>query len=202
MSHLKRVCRLINSNFNENYPTEAFSCVYSLDYNLLAWSNSNRTVNLINFNQLCLNDKIEKHQQAQLQSGESQEFIISIDEIKQTINCGEAIWSLAFGSSKSQVKNKRSHHKHSRRVNTRFKLDDLLILAVGLESGSIRIYDASICSLLFILRDHKDIVRDLKFTINGSFQLASVSRDETIKVCICLLYYKRISTFCTSLCFE
>jgi WD repeat/SOCS box-containing protein 1 len=101
------------------------------------------------------------------------------------IDCGETVWSLAFGSSISYVKHNRSIHKPKilSKVNTRLNLNKVrLMLAVGLSSGKIKIYDMSDFKFLFVIFDHKDLVRDLKFTKDGSLLLASVSRDETIKL--------------------
>ena len=106
------------------------------------------------------------------------------------IDCNETIWSLAFGSTKSYVKHKRILHKPKTiaKVNTRFQLcqsDAYLILAVGLVTGMIKIYQVEAnCEfkLLFNVYDHKGIVNDLKFTQDGSLLLASASRDETIKL--------------------
>jgi WD40 repeat protein len=111
-------------------------------------------------------------------------FVEDVVGLNTFVNCGESVSSLVFGSSKSQVKHKRLLHKHAKRVITRFKLDDTIILAVGLESGKILIFDAASLSCLFVLRDHKEKIRDLKFTKNDAFQLASVSNDGTIKVCV------------------
>jgi hypothetical protein len=97
------------------------------------------------------------------------------------IDCGEIVWSLEFGSCESYVKHRRNLHKQSR-VYNRFDLKHRLVLAIGLASGKIKIYDAITRKLLFILYDHKDIVRGLKFTKDGSLQLASASYDETIKL--------------------
>lgn len=104
---------------------------------------------------------------------------------------GETIWSLAFGTTKSCTKHKRLLHKPKTtvKVNTRFllsKQDEYLILAVGLVTGKIKIYqvDEASCNLklLFNIYDHKGIVNDLKFTKDGSLLLASASRDGTIKL--------------------
>ncbi len=98
------------------------------------------------------------------------------------IECGEPVWSLAFGSNKSFVKHCR-HGSTKPSVYTRFRfIENHLILAVGLASGKIRIYDALNGKFLFGLFDHKETVRDLKFTKDGSLQLASASRDSTIKL--------------------
>ncbi len=98
------------------------------------------------------------------------------------IDCGEPAWSLAFGSNKSFVKH--CHQGTAKTsVYTRFRfIENHLILAVGLASGKIRIYDALNGKFLFGLFDHSECVRDLKFTKDGSLQLVSASRDGTIKL--------------------
>jgi WD repeat/SOCS box-containing protein 1 len=97
------------------------------------------------------------------------------------IDCGGIVTSLAFGSSKSFVIHSRKLHRPN--VYTRFNYDEnMLILAVGLQSGKIRIYDVLKNKFLFILFDHTDFVSEMKFTRDGSFLLASVSKDQTIKL--------------------
>lgn len=110
-----------------------------------------------------------------------EQTINNIDEIAE-IDCGELVWSLAFGSTTSFVKHRRELHKQSR-VNTRFDFGKQnLILAVGLNSGKIRIYNGINGTFLLCLFDHEDILNDLKFTKDGSLQLASVSSDQMIKL--------------------
>ena len=107
--------------------------------------------------------------------------INTMDEIAE-IDCSEPVWSLAFGSTTSFVKHRRDLHRQSR-VNTRFNFGQInLILAVGLNSGKIRIYNGMTGVFLLGLFDHKEICNDLKFTKDGTLQLASVSNDETIKL--------------------
>jgi WD repeat/SOCS box-containing protein 1 len=99
------------------------------------------------------------------------------------IECGEPVWSLAFGSNKSFVKHSHGADSTKTSVYTRFHFTEHhLILAVGLASGKIRIYDALNGRFLFGLFDHGAAVRDLKFTRDGSLQLASASRDTTVKL--------------------
>ena len=177
--------KFINTNNSKNYihsRPEIWCCTYSPVNDLFAWSDRNGAVNLINFKEFNLeNQKIKQQQQQQVDNYLTED----VNGLKTVINCEETVWSLAFGWSKSQVNHKRQHHKHVKRVNTRFNLNDILILAVGLKSGKIRIYDAETRASLFVLRDHKNVIKDLKFTKNGSFQLASVSTDTTIKVNKC-----------------
>lgn len=104
-----------------------------------------------------------------------------VDEIVE-IDCGELVCSLAFGSTTSFVKHRRDVHRQSR-VNTRFNfVQQNLILAIGLSGGKIRIYNGFSGSFLIGLFDHTDVLNDLKFTKDGSLQLASVSNDQTIKL--------------------
>jgi len=53
---------------------------------------------------------------------------------------------------------------------------------VGLNSGKIRIYNGMTGVFLLGLFDHKEVCNDLKFTKDGTLQLASVSNDQTIKM--------------------
>lgn len=106
---------------------------------------------------------------------------LNLDEIVE-IDCGELVGSLAFGSTSSYCKHRRNVHKQSR-VNTRFDFEKHnLILAIGLYSGKIRIYNGTTGTFLLYLFDHQDCLNDLKFTKDGSLQLASVSNDQTIKL--------------------
>ena len=101
------------------------------------------------------------------------------DEIVE-IDCTETVCSLAFGSSRSFPA--YSNYKNTR-VNTRFDFYERdSLLAVGLASGKIRIYDGSSTQFLLYLFDHTDKVNCLKFARNGSLQLASGSKDQTIKL--------------------
>ena len=177
-------CRFVNTNNSKEYlysRTEIWSCAYSPHSDYFSWSDRNGVVNIINFKEFILNKMSEKKQEQEHQRNLTC-IVEDVNGSNKIMNCGEPVRSLAFGSSKSQVKHKRLHHRHGKSVNLRFKLDDVLILAAGLESGKIRIFDAINRLCFFVLRDHKDIVRELKFTTNNTFQLASVSNDGTIKV--------------------
>ena len=103
----------------------------------------------------------------------------SVEEIIE-IDCAETVCSLAFGSSKSF----RSHSKFKNtRVYNRFNFSDCdLLLAVGLASGKIRIFDGTTNQFLVLLSDHTEQINGLKFTKNGSLQLASASNDLTVKL--------------------
>uniref|UniRef100_A0A2K5VD42 WD repeat and SOCS box-containing protein 1 n=1 Tax=Macaca fascicularis TaxID=9541 RepID=A0A2K5VD42_MACFA len=94
------------------------------------------------------------------------------------IDCGDIVWSLAFGSSVPE--------KQSRCVNIewhRFRFgQDQLLLATGLNNGRIKIWDVYTGKLLLNLVDHTEVVRDLTFAPDGSLILVSASRDKTLRV--------------------
>lgn len=141
-----------------------WSCVFSPDFNYMAWSCGHGLVKVM---------------KCKTKSQESK-FFCKKSEIFE-IQCSDLVWSIAFGSSKSYYKyctsSKRSQVYH------RFNFDEInLLLAIGLSTGRIRIYDGTTGHFLFALYDHNDLIRDLKFSKDGSLQLASVSKDETVKL--------------------
>lgn len=109
--------------------------------------------------------------------------LISKHERPIEIEVGERVTALAFGSSASSLTHRR--HGVQSGVYRRFHFDstdNMLILAVGVVSGRIRIYDARDARFLFGLFDHVGLIKDLKFTQDGSFQLCSASADTTLKL--------------------
>lgn len=177
-----------NAFMNAVNRNEIRACVYSPYDDLFAWSTLCGYVNIVNCKQLDLHTKFEiNRNKTTTNTTENEKDNYLIEDLKESsliavIDCSESVWSLAFGSSKPQVKCERKYHKQRKAVHNRFDLTDKLILAVGLESGKIRIYNMETMQFLYSLCDHRGIVRDLQFTKNGSFQLASVSRDETVKL--------------------
>lgn len=107
----------------------------------------------------------------------------SVEEIKITekipdkpcfrIDCMNIVWSLAFGRGMSSDNNNK--------VWRRFKFKEDLILATGLQNGKIKLWHVYSGNLLMELLDHKGIVRNLSFTVDGSLKLVSCSNDCTIK---------------------
>lgn len=150
-----------NGIANDNL--EVWACAFSPEpYDYLAWSCGYGLLRLLS---LTSSSWINKH------------------ERPVEIDVGETITSLAFGSSASSFKHRRNAARSG--VYRRFHFDDvnnMLILAVGLSSGRIRIYNARDALFLFGLFDHSGLVFDLKFTQDGSLQLCSASADSTLKL--------------------
>lgn len=159
-----------NNDFTQNELSHAqmgnisiWSCVFSPNYDYMAWSCGHGLVKVMK----CKNFEEKK-------------FYNKKSEIFE-IQCSDLVWSIAFGSSKSYYKYCTSSKRPQ--VYHRFNFDEIsLLLAIGLSNGRIRIYDGTTGHFLFALYDHNDLIRDLKFSKDGSLQLASVSKDETIKL--------------------
>ncbi|XP_071790159.1 WD repeat and SOCS box-containing protein 1-like [Asterias amurensis] len=111
--------------------------------------------------------------------GDNQQQSSPRHHMMKVIDCGEVVWSLALGASKP--------HKKWRNINIKYHfyehldMNYELILAMGLKSGKIRTYDITTGQMLLLV-DHKDVIRDLKFSPDGSLLLLSASRDNTLKV--------------------
>lgn len=190
------------ANFTDSN-TEIWSCVFSADNTHLAWSCGYGIIKLMRWSDSKFRKRtVSEHDNSSPQSqsppkppsinghqrnknepnhndslNTSSLQLNSCDEIAE-IDCGEMVRSLAFGSPQ-----KSGNSANRSRVYTRFNLSEYkLLLAVGLVSGKIRIYDAITGKFLLILFDHKDLVTSLKFSKDGTLQLASASRDETIKL--------------------
>jgi WD repeat and SOCS box-containing protein 1 len=148
-------------------------CKCSQDGQFLAWSNSENHVKLLNLGK---QDSLDNYHNFDLHTRDC-----SNDALKSIV-CPEEVTAIAFGTSKSNYNFKHHLNRRTSTVNKRFHLEGLMLLAVGLQSGKIYIYNASNCLFLFALCDHRDAIRDLKFTNEGSFQLASASKDCTIKL--------------------
>ncbi|XP_072013156.1 WD repeat and SOCS box-containing protein 1-like [Amphiura filiformis] len=95
----------------------------------------------------------------------------------KTIECGDIVLSLAFGSSLP--------HKKLRTSNVKYRMYDhsntKLMLAIGLKSGKIKTYDIGKDATLHLM-DHKDGIREMAFNPDGSLMLVSASADHTLKV--------------------
>lgn len=149
---------------NENL--EVGACAFSPEpHDYLAWSCGHGINSLLRLLSFSSSSWLNKHKRP-----------VEI-EVRETIT------SLAFGSSSSSLQHRR--HAASSGVYRRFHFDEadnMLILAIGLTNGRIRIYNARDAQFLFGLFDHSELVSDLKFTQDGSLQLCSASSDSTLKL--------------------
>ncbi|CAH2295973.1 WD repeat and SOCS box-containing 2 [Pelobates cultripes] len=154
---------------------ETWSVAFSPDGTWFAWSQGHGIIKLIPWP---LEEDLLRPQ------GYSQCF--KVKEVKghgslkeKTLDCGRIVWSLAFGSSSTKTGWKlwpRSWHQEVGPPGT------LLLLATGLSDGYVKVWNVHTGRVLFNLTGHKDVVRDLSFSTNGSLILVSASRDKTLRV--------------------
>ncbi|XP_078535834.1 WD repeat and SOCS box-containing protein 1 [Lissotriton helveticus] len=169
--------------FEQKYGRENWTVAFAPDGSYFAWSQGHRTVKLVPWSQCHNNFVVDgiKNSTSSLiprfsrqNSNECQKS----QPYEHTIDCGDIVWSLAFGSSVPE--------KQSRCVNIewhRFNFgQDQLLLATGLNNGRIKIWDVYTGKLLLNLMDHSEVVRDLTFAPDGSLILVSASRDKTLRV--------------------
>uniref|UniRef100_A0A8C6TQ63 WD repeat and SOCS box containing 2 n=1 Tax=Neogobius melanostomus TaxID=47308 RepID=A0A8C6TQ63_9GOBI len=101
-----------------------------------------------------------------------------IDRGDKSFSCGQPVWGLAFGprppkntDASCPVKREKKGLKNS-----------TLLLATGLESGVIKIWNVLTGDAVFDLYGHEGVVRNLVFPQNGSLTLVSSSRDKTLRI--------------------
>ncbi|XP_042152244.1 WD repeat and SOCS box-containing protein 1 isoform X2 [Oncorhynchus tshawytscha] len=169
--------------FDQKSGRETWTVAFAPDGSYFAWSQGHRIVRLVPWSKCLKNFGGEGSNRAgtrrlSRQNSEGGTVVPVGEPREHTIDCGDIVWGLAFGSSVPE--------KQSRCVNIewhRFKFgQDQLLLATGLNNGRIKIWDVYTGKLLLNLMDHTDIVRDLTFAPDGSLMLVSASRDKTLRV--------------------
>ncbi|GAB6033722.1 WD repeat and SOCS box-containing protein 1 [Chamberlinius hualienensis] len=163
-----RVAKLnLESSWSDKSGCETWSCAFAPDDSYFAWSCGNRKVVLVpwNSNKCC-----------PVKSGKD-DNTTNTSEI--TIDCGYLVWAVAFASLKCTH---QCPQPHSAPQWTGVQSSGDLILATGLATSRIRIWEVLTGKLLMELVDHKDVIRDLSFAPDHSLRLVSASRDMTLKV--------------------
>lgn len=148
---------------NSRHGSDTWKVAFSPDGNYFVWT-SGRFLTIVPWSDHVRNVK-RQHS----------EGLINVQD-SEKIDCGEVIHSVAVGRAD------RDYARKHRQRWSRFHFSEIQVLAVGLHSGKIKLYNLESGKFMCLLMDHKDTIGQLHFSPHGTLQLASASRDQTIKL--------------------
>ncbi|XP_039364175.1 WD repeat and SOCS box-containing protein 1 isoform X2 [Mauremys reevesii] len=168
------------SPFDKKCGRENWTVAFAPDGSYFAWSQGHRIVKLVPWTQ-CFNNfllhgtkNVANSVNARL-SRQNSDSGQKNKPCEHIIDCGDIVWSLAFGSSVPE--------KQSRCVNIewhRFKFgQDQLLLATGLNNGRIKIWDVYTGNMMKVLRGHQNWVYGCAFSPDSSI-LCSVGASKAV----------------------
>ncbi|XP_008520819.1 WD repeat and SOCS box-containing protein 1 isoform X2 [Equus quagga] len=166
--------------FDKKCGRENWTVAFAPDGSYFAWSQGHRTVKLVPWSQ-CLKNFL-LHGTKNITNSSSLRLSRQNSDGGQKnkprehiIDCGDIVWSLAFGSSVPE--------KQSRCVNIewhRFRFgQDQLLLATGLNNGRIKIWDVYTGNMMKVLRGHQNWVYSCAFSPDSSM-LCSVGASKAV----------------------
>ncbi|KAF4104252.1 hypothetical protein G5714_015239 [Onychostoma macrolepis] len=136
--------------FDQKSGRETWTVAFAPDGSYFAWSQGHRIVRLVPWKKCLASFSVRKEDRSsgagprRLSQQDSEGSLLPGEPREHTIDCGDIVWGLAFGSSVPE--------KQSRCVNIewhRFKFgQDQLLLATGLNNGRIKIWDVYTGKLL------------------------------------------------------
>lgn len=157
---------------------ETWSVAFSPDGCWFAWSQGHGIVKLLPW-------PLEE-ERLRPQAFASKNQCIKITDIKgrrspeeKTLDCGQIVWGLSFGSSSSPLGRKLWPCNRHQAAGSN---SSLMLLATGLNDGHVKVWDVHTGCLLFNLAGHQDVVRDVSFSTNQSLILVTASRDKTLRI--------------------
>ncbi|XP_077995501.1 WD repeat and SOCS box-containing protein 1-like isoform X2 [Glandiceps talaboti] len=158
--------------------SETWTCAFAPNRSYFAWSCGSRIVRLVPWDPVRNSIGIDTNAEHNIHHNEDNKTY-SDDHGLKTIDCGDIVWAVAFGSSVPERARKNINIHY-----TRFHAgsSEELVLATGLSTGRIKTWDIHKGEILHYLIDHKEVIRDLSFAPDGSLMLVSASRDKTLKV--------------------
>ncbi|XP_051924988.1 WD repeat and SOCS box-containing protein 2 [Hippocampus zosterae] len=103
-----------------------------------------------------------------------------VDRGDKSFSCGHPVWGLAFGPR--APKSSAAGGNNSLSKGNKNYDGNALLLATGLENGTIKIWNVFTGAAMLELHGHEGVVRNLLFLPNGTLTLVSSSRDKTLRV--------------------